>query len=123
MRRACGTVSTAGSCRKLPGRPDLVFPKHRAVIFVHGFFWHGHNCPMFRLPQTRAEFWRDKITKNRERDGRAVCALINEGWRVLTVWECALRGAGRLSAESVLRRCGDFVRDSDAELMTIAGEW
>jgi DNA mismatch endonuclease (patch repair protein) len=78
--------------KDLPGRPDLVFPARRAVIFVHGCFWHGHNCPMCKMPATRPEFWRTKIEGNRARDQKAGAALTASGWRALIVWECALRG-------------------------------
>lgn len=77
---------------KLPGRPDIVLPKYRTVVFVHGCFWHGHDCPLYRLPKTRPEFWADKIGKNRTRDQRVTSELQAMGWRVLTVWECSLRG-------------------------------
>lgn len=81
--------------KDLPGRPDIVFPGLKAVIFVHGCFWHGHDCPLFRLPGTRTEFWAAKIGKNRENDARVIQALLDAGWRVGVVWECALRGRGR----------------------------
>ena len=71
--------------RKLPGRPDLTLSKYNAVIFVNGCFWHGHDCPMFRWPATRQEFWRDKITGNMERDTRNIAALLSSGWRVALV--------------------------------------
>ncbi|MFN3973472.1 MAG: very short patch repair endonuclease [Gemmobacter sp.] len=78
--------------RTLPGRPDLVLPKHRSVILVHGCFWHGHpGCQNFRIPKTRPEFWRAKIEGNRARDHRSLDALARDGWRVLVVWECATR--------------------------------
>lgn len=77
---------------KLPGRPDIVLPKYRTVVFVHGCFWHGHDCPLYRLPKTRPEFWADKIGRNRSRDQRVVEELRSTGWQVLTVWECSLRG-------------------------------
>lgn len=77
----------------LPGRPDIVLPKYRTVVFVHGCFWHGHDCPLFRLPKTRTEFWRSKIGSNRERDRRVRKDLESTGWRVLEIWECQLRGA------------------------------
>lgn len=77
---------------KLPGKPDIVFPKYHAVIFVHGCFWHGHDCGMFRLPETRQDFWREKIRRNRERDRKMQVVLTEAGWRCLTVWECAIRG-------------------------------
>ena len=78
--------------KSLPGRPDLVLPKYRTVIFVHGCFWHGHeNCPYFRLPKTRSEWWRAKIEKNQARDLRNDDALRQLGWHVVTIWECALK--------------------------------
>ncbi|SHF06030.1 T/G mismatch-specific endonuclease [Thermomonas hydrothermalis] len=80
--------------RELPGKPDIVLPKYRAAIFVHGCFWHGHDCPLYRLPGTRPDFWRNKIDRNRASDRRARDALLAAGWRVAVVWECALRGAG-----------------------------
>lgn len=79
--------------RKLPGTPDIVLKKYNAVIFVHGCFWHGHNCALFKLPKTRTEFWREKITANGKRDRESLTKLQSRGWRVCTVWECALRGS------------------------------
>lgn len=75
--------------KDLPGRPDIVLPKFRAVIFVHGCFWHGHDCRYFKVPQTRTGFWLDKIGKNQERDRQQLEKLGQQGWRVLVVWECA----------------------------------
>ena len=78
--------------KSLPGRPDLVLPKYRTVIFVHGCFWHGHeNCPYFRLPKTRSEWWRQKIEGNQTRGLRNEKAVRQLGWHVVTIWECALR--------------------------------
>lgn len=74
--------------RRLPGSPDLSFPRHKAVVFVHGCFWHGHNCPKGRLPTSNVSYWVPKISSNRERDARKVAALKAQGWRVFTVWEC-----------------------------------
>ena len=108
-------------CKDLPGRPDLVFPRHRAIVFVHGCFWHGHDCPMFRWPQTRKEFWRRKISQNLERDSIALSRLRDQGWRVLTVWECALKGSRRWSLDQVLQHCEDFVLDTSQELDAIVG--
>jgi DNA mismatch endonuclease (patch repair protein) len=88
--------------RDLPGRPDLVFPRYRAALFVHGCFWHGHDCPLFKVPSTRTEFWTAKIAGNRIRDEKAVKSLSSQGWRVLVVWECTLRGPGRRRLEEVL---------------------
>lgn len=106
--------------KKLPGRPDIVFPRYRAVIFVHGCFWHGHNCPLFRLPATRTEFWTAKITGNRARDECAAAALLADGWRVFTVWECCLKGPSRRPLEEVISECAAFVR-SDVQQCSLAG--
>lgn len=81
--------------RDLPGKPDLVFPRYQAVIFVHGCFWHGHDCSLFKWPGTRPEFWREKIGRNQSNDKRTREALTTAGWRVGIVWECAIRGANR----------------------------
>ena len=97
------------SGKKLPGRPDLVFPGRKAVILVHGCFWHGHDCTLFRWPATREQFWRDKITGNIARDARVRIQLASAGWRVLEVWECQLKGPGRLEPVEVLARCRQFL--------------
>lgn len=76
----------------LPGKPDLVFPGRHKVIFVHGCFWHGHNCPRgSRLPKTNTDYWRLKIERNRERDAANIIKLKADGWGVLVIWECELR--------------------------------
>lgn len=106
--------------RRLPGSPDLVFPGRRAVIFVHGCFWHGHDCHLFRLPATRQEFWRAKIESNMTRDAAAEAALLASGWRVLTIWECALRGRTRLPVEIVLDRASEWLVNGPAQ-GTVAG--
>lgn len=90
----------------LPGKPDMVFPKYRAVIFVHGCFWHAHGCKYFKLPGSRTEFWQKKLLKNRQRDEFVIETMHALGWRVLVVWECATREfrtaeAGNALAETV----------------------
>ena len=76
---------------KLPGKPDIVLPKHRTVIFVNGCFWHGHEgCKHFVLPKTNREYWEYKIRSNQQRDNRAVKMLQDIGWNVITIWECNL---------------------------------
>ena len=77
--------------RKLPGTPDLIFRKYGAVIFVHGCFWHAHDCDLFKWPSTRKEFWEEKIGGNRARDRLALHRLQERGWRTLVIWECALK--------------------------------
>lgn len=79
----------------LPGKPDLVLPKYSAVVFVHGCFWHGHSCRYFKIPQTRPDFWREKIRKNQLRDKIQESSLLAGGWRVLVVWECAVRSRNK----------------------------
>jgi len=78
--------------KDLPGKPDIVLPKYQAAIYVNGCFWHGHNCPLFRWPKTRKEFWKDKITANMHRDQKNYAELAELGWRVCIVWECSIRG-------------------------------
>ena len=107
--------------KDLPGKPDLVFPRFRTVIQVHGCFWHGHNCPMFKWPATRAKFWRNKITSNRRRDEAVLEALNENGWRVLVVWECALRGPGRWPVQELLHYCKEFVNNQSNEPAELAG--
>lgn len=106
----------------LPGRPDLVLRKHRVALFVNGCFWHGHDCPMFRLPATRREFWLKKIDANRARDAATSAALRLADWRPFTVWECALRGRAKLELGAVLDSCEGFLR-SDHPAGEISGAW
>ncbi len=101
--------------RDLPGRPDIVLPRYGAVVFVHGCFWHGHDCHLFKWPQTRPDFWRDKIGRNRCNDERSKAALLASGWRVAIVWECALRGANR-DIEDVIQRLSDWLHSDIGEL-------
>lgn len=93
----------------LPGKPDLVFPKYKAVIFVHGCFWHGHGCRLFKVPETNREFWVTKIANNRANDSRCRKALQRCGWRILTIWECALRGPGRLDPAKIASAASDWL--------------
>lgn len=88
--------------KTISGHPDIVFSKFRAVIFINGCFWHGHDCPLFRLPSTRRDFWDEKINRNRKRDEEVKKSLDLEGWRQLTVWECAIRGHNTLDVEKVI---------------------
>ena len=84
--------------KKVHGRPDLVLPKYRAVVFVHGCFWHRHKgCRYATTPATRSEFWQAKFAANVARDSSVRGALLDEGWRVATIWECALRKPEQVS--------------------------
>lgn len=103
--------------RALPGKPDLVFPGRRAVLFAHGCFWHGHDCHLFKWPSSREDFWVSKIRRNRELDGIALQRLKEAGWRVGIVWECAVKGRARLPLEVVLAQCADWLRSDSGHLV------
>lgn len=91
--------------RDLPGKPDLVFPRHNAIIFVHGCFWHGHDCPKGRRrPKSNVQYWESKITGNANRDRRSTQALLALGWSVLIVWECETSLKHRDSLRARLHR-------------------
>ena len=90
--------------KRLPGKPDLVFPKYRAVIFVHGCFWHGHDCHLFKWPKTRRGFWRKKIERNRQLDTNSILELQKLGWRCGSVWECSIKGRNKLPEATVVQR-------------------
>lgn len=86
----------------LPGKPDLVLPKYHAAIFVNGCFWHGHECSLFRWPKSSESFWREKISANVDRDQRNYLRLMESGWRVCVIWECAMRVSPEMWRDSKL---------------------
>ncbi|MCQ1106478.1 very short patch repair endonuclease [Acinetobacter baumannii] len=86
---------------QLPGKPDMVFPKYRAVIQVNGCFWHAHGCAKSQLPKTKVEFWREKIGKNKERDKINIDKLLSQGWRVLIWWECNTKNSEKFKISLV----------------------
>ena len=88
--------------KRLPGKPDLVFPGRKAVVFVNGCFWHGHGCSLFRMPKSNTDFWEKKIAGNVERDQKNLQRLEDLGWRCLTVWECAVRGPNRFPFDEIV---------------------
>ena len=104
----------------LPGKPDLVFPKYNAVVFVHGCFWHRHECHLFKWPETRMTFWRDKLNGNAERDRRVRKELKASGWRVCVVWECSMKGKRKHSLDELFSRCSAWLT-SDATNLEISG--
>ena len=89
--------------KHLPGKPDLILPKYETVIFVHGCFWHGHECHLGRLPKSKHDYWLPKIAATRERDERGQQALAALKWRSILVWECALRGKARMDSEAIFK--------------------
>lgn len=106
--------------KDLPGKPDLVLSKYRTVIFVHGCFWHGHDCHLFKWPKSRPDFWRAKISKNHENDEKALAALKKDNWRILVIWECAIKGKERLEPESIMKKMVNWLK-SDSEFLEIRG--
>jgi DNA mismatch endonuclease (patch repair protein) len=105
--------------RGIPGKPDLVFPKHAALVQVQGCFWHGHNCHIFKMPSTRTEFWREKIHSNMARDKKNLAACRQLGWKTLVVWECAIKGKTRLPPEELAAVMQSWLLydNQDAEIM------
>jgi DNA mismatch endonuclease, patch repair protein len=107
--------------KNLPGRPDVVLPRRQTGIFVHGCFWHGHDCHLAKMPATRPEFWQSKIDGTVARDHAAVVALHAAGWRVLIIWECALRGPTRLPEEQVMEEASGFLKREEGNMREIRG--
>jgi len=97
----------------LPGKPDIVLTRHRAVVLVHGCFWHGHDCHLFRWPGSRKKFWKTKITGNRRRDEEVRNELVAHGWRVLVIWECAIRGKERRRIDELLKEAADWIETGE----------
>ena len=95
--------------KRLSGKPDLVLPKYSAVIFVHGCFWHKHDCHLFKWPKTRRDFWHKKLLRNQEKDVESYASLKKDGWYILTIWECALKGRTRKPLDKVLDMAADWL--------------
>jgi DNA mismatch endonuclease (patch repair protein) len=100
----------------LPGKPDMVFPGRHAIIFVHGCFWHGHICHLFKWPSSRVDFWRKKIEDNRRRDVVVASELGRAGWRILTIWECAVKGKYRLEKNQVLDMAANWLSEGQDDM-------
>ena len=107
--------------KALPGKPDLVFRSRSAVILVHGCFWHGHDCHLFKWPKSRPDWWRAKIRRNQERDKQVHNLLQEEGWRIAEVWECALKGKTRLPMENVIDQLSSWLENQNGEHLVIRG--
>lgn len=108
--------------RDVAGKPDIVLPKYGAALLIHGCFWHGHDCSLFRMPATRREFWEAKIARNRVRDAEVRLRLAETGWRTLTIWECAFRGPSKLGADETVDLAAEWLRGklSNGELRGLA---
>lgn len=105
---ACGIAFRVQDAT-LPGKPDFVIDDARCVIFTHGCFWHQHGCYLFKVPATRPAFWLNKIGENVQRDRRNIAKLLAQKWRVLVVWECAMRGKKKLSGQALADRVEEWV--------------
>lgn len=101
--------------KRLPSKPDIVLPRYKTVIFVHGCFWHGHDCSLFKIPKTRTEFWMSKIAANRERDLSNVAQLKATGWRLVVIWECALKGKRKTLPDNLGQKIAAKLLSSDQD--------
>jgi DNA mismatch endonuclease (patch repair protein) len=99
--------------KDLAGKPDLALRKYMTAIFVHGCFWHGHECRLFKWPKSNVDFWKNKIEGNCERDARQMTQLRDRGWRVIVVWECALRGVSENTRRKLFDRIGFEIKNPD----------
>lgn len=98
---------------KLPGKPDIVFPKYSAVIFIHGCFWHGHDCHIFKPPKSNVDFWESKISRNKLRDTVNSEKLVLMGWRIGVIWECCMTGKSRLNYDVLSDLIENWLHSSD----------
>jgi len=106
--------------KTLPGKPDMVFPKYKALILVHGCFWHVHDCHLFKWPHSRETFWHTKLVRNKALDKEHIQHLCSLGWRTLVIWECALKGRSRLPLNEVVERAKIWLL-SDEPIAEIRG--
>lgn len=108
--------------KDLPGRPDIVLPKWKTVVLVHGCFWHGHrNCPLFRLPKSRTQFWEEKIAANCERDAKTKSDLNSLAWRVIEIWECSSKGPNAMPSMELGIELDNAIRIKHAMNLEIRG--
>ncbi len=96
--------------KDLPGKPDMVFPRYNAVLFINGCFWHRHNCDLFKWPKTRKEFWEKKINGNVANDRKKLTSLKENGWRVGIIWECTLKGKTRIPEDAAIQKLAEWLK-------------
>lgn len=92
------------------GRPDIALPRYHAAIFVNGCFWHGHECHLFHMPNTRREFWTKKLSRNKQRDAQVAAQLQYDGWRQLTIWECSVRGSRSIGLDATIEQTCSWIK-------------
>lgn len=108
--------------KSLPGKPDIVLAKYKVAIQINGCYWHGHeDCPLFRLPKSKTEFWDKKIKSNITRDERSLDLLAKRGWRVVIVWECAIKGKDRIDPANLLSQIESFIKSKNRTFLSIRG--
>jgi len=105
----------------LPGKPDLVFRRYRAVVFINGCFWHGHGCHLFRWPSSNQDFWKTKIDSNVCRDEVNITACLQTGYRVAVVWECALKGKYKQPLDETIEKISDWL-GGDTQMIEVRGK-
>ncbi len=106
--------------KNLPGCPDMVLPKYRAVIMVNGCFWHGHGCQAHNKPKSRVDYWEEKISKNQARDEQNKKRLHELGWRIATIWECAIFGKTKITTDEIAKYIAEWINSEDTELILVA---
>lgn len=98
---------------RFPGKPDIVLPKYSSAIFVHGCFWHCHDCKYFKWPKTRRKFWKDKLQSNKSRDDRQISELHELGFRTMIIWECALKRLADHDERRLINEIADWIRNGN----------
>ena len=102
--------------KDLPGKPDVVMPKYNAIVLVHGCFWHRHTCHLFKWPSSNVQFWKLKINRNAKRDKKIQSDLVSLGWRIATVWECAIKGRNRISDRALEKSLEKWIKGTRKSL-------
>lgn len=102
--------------KSLPGSPDIVLKKFKAVIFVNGCFWHGHPCHLFKIPSSKIEFWKNKIYRNKDIDTKSIESLLKLGWKVCLIWECAIKGKTKLDFQTLIDSCVEWIYSGNGML-------
>lgn len=106
---------------ELPGNPDIFLKKHKTLIFVNGCFWHKHDCHMFTVPKSRKTFWMKKLERNFDNDIKNIKQALKEGWRIIIIWECAIKGKNKLSEDKIELKLMKFIMGNGKKI-TIRGK-